>query len=51
MLQDPSVKKMHVNEDMEHWWANEIEKAKARAARAAEEKERAAATNSTPSSQ
>lgn len=38
MLQDPSVKKMHVNQDMQDWWANEILKAKARAAKAAQEK-------------
>lgn len=46
MLQDPSVKKMHVNQDMKDWWANEVAKAKARAARAALEKDKASTSAS-----
>lgn len=39
----PSVQRMSVSSDMREWWANEIERAHARAAKAALQRERAGA--------
>jgi hypothetical protein len=34
MLSEPSVQRIGVGQDMHDWWANEVERAKARAAKA-----------------
>jgi len=34
MLSEPSVQRIGVSDDMEHWWQNEIDRARARAEKA-----------------
>lgn len=34
MLSEPSTQRIGLSDDMRHWWANEVERAHARAARA-----------------
>lgn len=38
MLSEPSTQRIGLSDDMRHWWANEVERAHARAAIAATKK-------------
>lgn len=38
MLSEPSVQRIGLSDDMRYWWANEVERAHARAAKAAMKK-------------